>query len=62
VRGLDNPDYPSRQLVGLFIAMDFEGWIMLEAHGELPPEEVPARLTMQRELFDQYVAEARRQR
>jgi sugar phosphate isomerase/epimerase len=59
VRVLDSPDYSFRQLIKLFVGMDFDGWIMLEAHGDLKPEEVAARLTEQRELFDRYVAAAR---
>jgi sugar phosphate isomerase/epimerase len=59
VRVLDSSDYPFRKLIKLFVAMDFAGWILLEAHGDLQPDEVATRLTQQRELFDQYLAAAR---
>jgi len=57
VRQLDSRDYPFAKLIGLFAAMDYAGWILLEAHGEVPKPPIPA-LARQRELFEKYLAEA----
>ena len=56
VRPLDSRDYPFAELIGLFVAADYEGWILLEAGGAVK-EPVPA-LIRQRELFEKYVARA----
>ncbi len=59
VRSLDSQDYPFEKLIELFVAADFDGWVMLEAHGDLKSEEVVPKLTQQREMFDRYVRAAR---
>lgn len=57
VRPLDTRDYPFAELIGLFVKMDYEGWILLEAGGTAKD---PIRdLVHQRELFEKYVAAAR---
>lgn len=57
VRPLDSPDYPFAELIRLFVQMDYEGWILLEAGGA--PRDPIRDLIRQRELFEQYVAAAR---
>jgi sugar phosphate isomerase/epimerase len=56
VRPLDSPDYPFAELIGLFVAMDYEGWVLLEAGGT--PKEPIHALYQQRKLFGKYVADA----
>ncbi len=56
VRELNAGDYPYQQLIDLFVAMDYEGWILLEARGE-PMDRVKA-LAEQAALFKQMVARA----
>ncbi len=55
VRALDSQDYPFEQLLKLFKASDYQGWILLEAHTN-PPEKLVEALTGQRELFEQMTA------
>ncbi len=57
VRPLDSPDYPFAELIRLFVEMDYEGWILLEAGGR--PDDPLRDLIHQRELFEKYVAAAR---
>lgn len=56
VREFDQGDYPYRQLMDLFVAMDYDGWILLEARTR--PEDRIAAMIEQRELFEKMVAEA----
>jgi sugar phosphate isomerase/epimerase len=56
VRPLDSPDYPFAELIGLFVAMDYQGWLLLEAGGT--PKEPIQALFQQRKLFAKYVADA----
>jgi len=51
------PGYPWQELIGLYVAMDYRGWIMLESGGS-PADPVRA-LAEQRELFREMVARAR---
>jgi sugar phosphate isomerase/epimerase len=60
VRQLDDPDYPWGELMGMFVGHGYDGWILLEAHGEVAPNELASRLTEQRRLFDHLVAESAR--
>jgi sugar phosphate isomerase/epimerase len=55
VRALDSTGYPFAQLLRLFKASDYRGWVMLEAHSN-PPANLVAALTAQRELFDKLTA------
>jgi sugar phosphate isomerase/epimerase len=56
VRPLDSRDYPFAELVRLFVEMDYEGWLLLEAGGT--PKDPIRDLIRQRELFEKYVADA----
>lgn len=56
VRRLESPDYPFQELIGLFVKMDYRGWILLEAHDE--PKDLVAALIQQRELFEKMLAQA----
>ncbi len=57
VRPLDAPEYPYRELIRLFVKVDYHGWIMLE-DGRVPDDRV-RRLGEQAVLFEKIVAEAR---
>jgi sugar phosphate isomerase/epimerase len=56
VRELTLGDYPWQELMNLFVAMDYDGWILLEARTR-PQDRVKA-LAEQREVFEQMVAKA----
>jgi sugar phosphate isomerase/epimerase len=56
VRELSIGDYPYQELMNLFVAMDYDGWILLEARTD-PDDRVKA-LAEQREVFEQMVAKA----
>lgn len=55
VRALDSTDYPFAELLKLFKASDYSGWILLEAHTN-PPEKLAEALVAQRELFERMTA------
>jgi sugar phosphate isomerase/epimerase len=57
VRPLDSRDYPFAELISLFVGIDYDGWILLEAGG-VAKEPIPA-LVRQRSLFEKDVAAAR---
>ena len=54
VRELNVGDYPYQDLMNLFLKMDYNGWILLEARTK--PEDKIAALTEQRELFEKMTA------
>lgn len=54
VRTFDYPGYPWEQLIRLFVANDYRGWIMLEATN--PPEDRVAALAEQVQAFRKLVA------
>jgi len=56
VRPLDSRDYPFAQLIALFVAMDYHGWLLLEAGGV--PEDPLKALKQQKTLFEKMVADA----
>lgn len=56
VRALDSGDYPFPELIRLFVEMDYQGWLLLEAGGK--PKDPIHDLIHQRELFEKYVADA----
>jgi len=56
VRELDTGDYPYQQLFNLFAAMDYSGWILLEAHTNWQGKIIA--LDEQREIWDKMLAEA----
>lgn len=51
VRELDDKDYPYASLFKLFRAIDYDGWILLEARTD--PSDKVAAMTAQKALFDQ---------
>ncbi len=56
VRELNLTDYPYQELLNLFVAMDYKGWILLEARTN-PKDRVVAMIE-QRKLFDEMIAKA----
>jgi sugar phosphate isomerase/epimerase len=56
VRELNNESYPYQELMRLFVAMEYNGWIMLEASST--PADPIAALIEQRELFEKLVSNA----
>ena len=54
VRELDDKDYPYALLFKLFRAMDYDGWILLEARTD--PSDKVAAMTAQKALFDKLAA------
>jgi sugar phosphate isomerase/epimerase len=56
VRELNTPGYPFQELIGLFVQMDYHGWILLECSSK--PEDRVAAMKQQHELFQQMVAKA----
>jgi len=56
VRELNVGDYPYQELMNLFAAINYGGWILLEGRAE-PSDRVKA-LAEQRELFEQMIATA----
>ena len=57
IRELNISDYPYQQLMNLFVAIDYDGWILLEARTN-PDDRVKA-LAEQRQVFEQMVAKGR---
>jgi len=57
VRELNIGDYPYQELMNLFVAMDYDGWILLEARTN--PKDRVAALAEQREVFEKMVAKAK---
>jgi len=58
VRELNIGSYPYQELMNLFVAMDYSGWILLEARTK-PDDRVKA-LAEQRQVFEDMVAKAQR--
>lgn len=56
VRELNIGDYPYQDLIELFVDMDYDGWILLEAR--TTPADRVAALREQRVLFDEMVRRA----
>jgi sugar phosphate isomerase/epimerase len=56
IRELDVGDYPYQELMNLFVAMDYDGWILLEARTK-PDDRVHA-LKEQRRIFEEMGAKA----
>jgi len=56
VRELNIGSYPYQELMNLFVEMDYDGWILLEARTK-PPDRVKA-LAEQREVFREMLAKA----
>ena len=58
VRELNIGTYPYQQLVSLFVAIDYPGWVLLEARKD-PPDRVKA-LIEQRQIFEKMRANAQK--
>lgn len=58
VRELNSPEYPYQELINLFTAMKYKGWILLEARTE-PADRVSA-MKEQLTIFNQMVGKAKR--
>ncbi|MCP4195309.1 MAG: sugar phosphate isomerase/epimerase [Planctomycetaceae bacterium] len=58
IRALKNKDYPFAKLIELFVQMNYDGWLLLEARGDVKPHEVADRLSEQKAIFEQYIASA----
>jgi sugar phosphate isomerase/epimerase len=56
VRELNESGYPYQELMNLYVAMDYAGWILLEGRGK--PEDRIAAMIEQREWFERMVAKA----
>jgi len=56
IRELNIGSYPYQELVNLFVAMSYGGWILLEARTN--PKDRVAALIEQRQVFEQMVAKA----
>lgn len=56
IRELNVGDYPYQQLMNLFVAMKYKGWILLEARTE--PADRVAALKEQLEVFNTMIANA----
>ena len=57
VREFNRGNYPYPLLIALFVKMNYKGWILLEARGQVPDRV--AAMKEQGELFTQMVAAAR---
>jgi sugar phosphate isomerase/epimerase len=55
----ENPDYPYQKLINMFVAIDYEGWILLEARGNVP-NRIDA-IAEQGKLFKEMVQKAQAQ-
>ena len=56
VRELNIGDYPYQELMDLFVAMDYQGWILLEARTK--PKDPIAAMNEQREVFETMIKNA----
>ena len=56
VREFNVGDYPYQELFDLFVAIDYKGWILLEARTK--PEDRVAAMKEQKQLFDEMIAKA----
>ncbi|MHC4536765.1 MAG: DUF6807 family protein [Planctomycetota bacterium] len=56
IRELNVGDYPYQDLMNLFVAMDYDGWILLECRTK-PDDRVKA-LAEQKQVFEEMVAKA----
>jgi len=56
IRELNVGSYPYQELMNLFVGMDYDGWILLEARTN--PKDRVAALAEQREVFQDMVAKA----
>ncbi len=57
IRELNIGDYPYQQLMNLFVGMNYNGWILLEARTK--PDDRVAALKEQKAIFDEMIAKAK---
>lgn len=57
VREMNDPGYPYQQLMNLFVAMKYKGWILLEARTE--PTDRVAAMKEQLTIFNQMIQRAK---
>lgn len=57
VREVNVGDYPYQQVFGMFVAMGYQGWILLECRTN--PGDLVAAYKEQRELFDAMIAKSK---
>jgi sugar phosphate isomerase/epimerase len=53
VHALEDPAYPYAELFRLLWLANYDGWMLLEATGEVPRDQLVPRLSEQRSRFDQ---------
>ena len=58
IRELDVGDYPYQKLMALFVGIDYDGWIMLEARTD--PEDKVKALIEQKRIFNEMVKNAQK--
>jgi sugar phosphate isomerase/epimerase len=58
VRELDQGDYPYGELIALLVAMDYRGWVLLEARTK--PADRVAAMRGQRAVFEKHLARAQK--
>ncbi len=56
VRELNLDDYPYQELMNLFVKMDYDGWVLLEARTD--PEDKVAAMIDQKKVFEAMLAKA----
>ncbi len=56
IRELNVGDYPYQDLINLFVQMDYDGWVLLEARTD--PEDPIAAMKEQLQLFNDMIANA----
>jgi sugar phosphate isomerase/epimerase len=57
IHTLDEKPYPIRELLNLLVAMDYNGWLLMECQGP-PPANPVAEMARQRALFDRMIRAA----
>ena len=57
IRQLEYTKYPFQKLLDMLVAMDYDGWALLECHDRIKGDPV-ARLAGQAELFKEMIARA----
>jgi hypothetical protein len=58
IHRLESRTYPHKQLLDLYVKLDYQGWWLLE-EGAVPADPA-AELLEQRKLFDAMLADARK--
>ena len=58
VRELDDKSYPYQELFDLLVAMNYAGWVLLEAR--TAPQDKVAAMKQQRAIFDRLVSDAQK--